>query len=127
MKRGVAAGIGIIALIVALLMLQLTTPQMVGPVGVLAFFVLIYIFSAAAIYLLLVFLVDSLSGVVKKGKWLARLESMSARKIYYYTSFIALVPVILLGMQSVGMVRVTEILLLVLFQALGLFYISRRF
>lgn len=127
MRKGVVASIGIIALIAALLMLQLTTPHMVGPLGVLAFFVLIYIASACATYLALLFGVKLVGRFATKGKWLARIESVSHKKLYYYGSFIALAPVILLGMRSVGFVRATDILLLVIFQVIGCFYISRRF
>lgn len=127
MNRGVVASVGFVGAIVALLILQLTTPQMVGPLGVLAFFVLVYIVCACLIYIILASLIGVLGRTVKKGKWLARLDSMSKRRIYYYTSFIALAPVILMGMQSVGQVRVTDMLLLLAFQVIGCFYISRRF
>lgn len=127
MKKGVVASIGIMALVAALLMLQLTTPQSVGPFGVLAFFILAYIASACMVHLALAGLVRILKGVLPKGRWLLRVEGLTSRKLYYYSSFIALAPVILLGMQSIGVVRVAEVLLLVAFQVLGCFYISRRF
>ncbi len=127
MRRGVVASIGIISLVTALLMLQLTTPQSVGPFGVLAFFILAYITSACVVYVVLVGLVGVLERTLPKGKWLLVVEGLTRRKLYYYTSFIALAPVILLGMQSIGRVGVAEILLLVAFLGLGCFYISRRF
>ena len=127
MHKGVVSAVGLLAMIVALLMLQLTSPSVVGPFGVLAFFVLIYVVSACVVYLLLVGSIGLLRRYLPKGKWLLRLESLSNRKLYYYTSFVALAPVILLGMQSIGSVRPTDLLLLLIFQVLGCFYISRRF
>ena len=49
MRKRTVFGIGIVSFVASLLMLQLTTPQMVGPLGVLAFFVLVYIFFACVI------------------------------------------------------------------------------
>lgn len=127
MRKRTIFGISIVLLVVSLLMLQLTTPQMVGPLGVLAFFILVYVCCACVIYLLLSFCIEIVKRGATKGKWLVRLESMSGRKLYYYSSFIALAPVIVLGMRSVGLIRPVDMLLVVVFQLLGCFYISRRF
>lgn len=127
MRKRTVFGIGTVLFIASLLMLQLTTPEMVGPLGVLAFFILIYIFFASFIYLGLSMLIGIAKRTATKGKWLVRLESASGRKLYYYASFIALAPVIMLGMRSVGLIRPVDMLLVVVFQLLGCFYISRRF
>lgn len=127
MRKGIVFGIGIIVLVAAVLMLQLTTPHMVGPFGVLAFFVLVYIACACAVYMVMTLLVSVFGRTLSEGRWRRMIEGLSGRKIYYFTSFIALAPVILLGMQSIGSVRPLDVGLLVLFQVLGCFYISRRF
>jgi nitrogen fixation/metabolism regulation signal transduction histidine kinase len=127
MRKRTVFSIGIVSLVASLLMLQLTTPQMVGPLGVLAFFVLVYIFFACVMYLVLGAVIVTLKRTARKGKWTARLESISGMKLYYYSSFIALAPVIMLGMRSVGLLRPVDILLVVAFELLGCFYISRRF
>ena len=127
MKKGVVAGIGTLALIAAFIMLQLTSPHQVGPLGVLAFFILAYIACASGAYLLLTYSSQLLRRTLPNGKMLLRLEGATEKRIYYYASFIALAPVIILGMQSVGSLRLTDLLLLAVFQLLGCFYISRRF
>ena len=127
MRKRTIFGFSILLLVASLLMLQLTTPQVVGPFGVLAFFILIYLFSGCVIYLLLCAIIEAVKRMTTKGKWLAKLEALSSRKLYYYASFIALSPVIILGMRSVGMIRPVDMLLVVAFQLLGCFYISRRF
>jgi hypothetical protein len=127
MRKRTVFGIGIVSFVASLLMLQLTTPQMVGPLGVLAFFVLVYIFFACVIYLALGAAIGVLKRTARKGKWAARLESVPSAKLYYYSSFIALAPVIMLGMRSVGLLRPVDVLLVVVFELLGCFYISRRF
>ncbi len=115
------------ALVGALLLINLTTPHMVGPLGVLAFFVLIYIVGACTLYVVLEVMVIVLRRTLPPGKWLLAVEGVSQTKLYYYTSVLALFPVILLGMQSVGEVRLAEIGLLGLFVGLGCFFVSRRF
>ena len=55
------------------------------------------------------------------------LASVTPLKLYYYASIIGLIPVILLGMQSIGGVTAWDILLLALFLGLGCFYIHKRF
>lgn len=127
MRKRTVLVISMVVFVVSLLMLQLTTPQMVGPLGVLAFFILVYIFFACVVYLLLSFIVSVVRRSATTGKWLTRLEGISDRKLYYYSSFIALTPVIVLGMRSVGEIRPVDLLLVVVFQLLGCFYISRRF
>lgn len=125
-KRTVAI-VGILSLVAIILMLQLTTPQMVGPLGVLAFFVLAYILSAAVTYFVLLSGIGIMGRYIKNGKWAARLEGISVVRVYYYASFLALAPVIMLGMRSVGLLGPFDVLLVVAFEVLGCFYISRRF
>lgn len=127
MRRGMVAGIGTVALIAAFLFLQLTTPQSVGPLGVLAFFILVYITCACAVFVLLETAFVALKKYLPPGKLLLNIENTPKVKIYYYSSVLALAPVILLGMQSIGSVRLVDIGLLTAFEALACFYISRRF
>jgi len=127
MQKRVIAVVGLTTFVAALLMLQLSTPDTVGPFGVLAFFVLVYSTFAAACYILLSALVGALRRMLPQGKWRLVVEDMSDTKVYYYASIIGLAPVILIGMQSIGAVRLPDILLLVLFEVLGCFYVSRRF
>lgn len=127
MKKGIVAIAGLIAFIFLLIMTNVTTPRMVGPLGVLAFFILVYIVAASAIYLLLETARRLLEKLLRPGKLLLTVEGVSNLKLYYYSSMIALFPVILLGMQSIGQVRVIEVGLLALFVGLGCFFISKRF
>ena len=127
MKIRIAVGIGSISLIIAGLMLTMTRPGEVGPFGVLAFFVLIYIATVSLVYLTFRSAVGMVRKVLTKGRWLMRAEGVSDMKLYYYSSVLGLVPAILMGMRSVGEIGAGEILLLAIFEALAIFYISRRF
>ena len=55
------------------------------------------------------------------------LASVTPLKLYDYASIVGLIPIILLGMQSLGGVTAWDILLLALFLSLGCFYIHKRF
>ena len=66
------------------------------------------------------------NGVVQHNMYRG-LASVTPLKLYYYASIIGLIPVILLGMQSIGGVTAWDILLLTLFLGLGCFYIHKRF
>ena len=127
MKIRIAVGIGSISLIIAGLMLTMTRPGEVGPFGVLAFFVLLYLSAGSIIYMLLTGIIYVLMRVLPPGSLRLWLENVSHTKVYYYTIVLALAPVVLLGMASVGSIGGLDIVLVVLFEILACFYISRRF
>lgn len=127
MKIRIAVGIGSISLVIAGLMLTMTRPGEVGPFGVLAFFVLLYLSAGSIIYMLLTGIMYVLMRVLPPGSLRLWLENVSHTKVYYYTTVLALAPVVLLGMASVGSIGGLDIVLVVLFEILACFYISRRF
>ena len=102
------------------------TPMSVGPLGILAFFVCLYIATASCCYLVMVAVKRIAMRVVQRNMYRG-LASVTPLKLYYYASIIGLIPVILLGMQSIGGVTAWDILLLTLFLGLGCFYIHKRF
>lgn len=127
MKIRIAVGIGSISLVIAGLMLTMTRPGEVGPFGVLAFFILLYLSAGSIIYMLLTGIIYVLMRVLPPGSLRLWLENVSHTKVYYYTTVLALAPVVLLGMASVGSIGGLDIVLVVLFEILACFYISRRF
>lgn len=79
---------------------------------------------------LFTFLIHGFSRVVAK---LSRsltvkrpLQVVRFRQAYYYSSIIALAPVMLIGMQSVGGIGFYEVLLVVVFTVVGCVYVGRR-
>ena len=127
MKTSLAIGIGVISLLAIGIMLNVVSPGEVGPFGVLAFFVLLYLSAGSIIYMLLTGIIYVLMRVLPPGSLRFWLENVSHTKVYYYTTVLALAPVVLLGMASVGSVGGLDIVLVVLFEILACFYISRRF
>ena len=127
MKIRIAVGIGSISLIIAGLMLTMTRPGEVGPFGVLAFFVLLYLSAGSIIYMLLTGIIYVLMRVLPPGSLRLWLENVPNTKVCYYAAVWALAPVVLLGMAAVGSIGGLDIVLVVLFEILACFYISRRF
>ena len=89
MKIRIAVGIGSISLIIAGLMLTMTRPGEVGPFGVLAFFVLLYLSAGSIIYMLLTGIIYVLMRVLPPGSLRLWLENVSHTKVYYYTTVLA--------------------------------------
>ena len=54
------------------------------------------------------------------------IERLSLRRSYYYATVIAATPIMIIGLQSVGSIGVYELLLVIIFAAIGCLYISKR-
>ncbi|MEO5950825.1 MAG: hypothetical protein ABIQ04_05265 [Candidatus Saccharimonadales bacterium] len=125
LSRIIAFGSGI-AIVLLVVMLYMTTPAEAGPLGILFVFILMY----ASALGMLTFLLFGLSRVIAR---LSRsvtvrrpLNVLSLQRSYYFASVLALVPVMFIGMQSVGQVGLYEIVLMVLFTTIGCIYIAKR-
>lgn len=127
MKIRMAVSVGGVALVIAGLMLTMTRPGEVGPFGVLALFILLYIVAGSVIYVSLTAVIGVLRKILPPGSLRLWLDNLPHTKVYYYTTVLALMPVVLLGMASVGSIGGLDVLLVLLFELLACFYISRRF
>lgn len=116
----------IVATIILVLLLNQTTPTEAGPLGVLAFFVLTYLIILAATTFLL-FTLSKLTAKLSAATTVKRpIRALSFVKSYYYASILAIGPVMLLGMQSVGSVGFYDILLVTAFVGIGCVYVGRK-
>lgn len=126
MKCRYVAMVAALAATADVVLVHTVTPMGVGPLGILAFFVCLYIATASCCYLVMVAVKRIAMRVVQHNMYRG-LASVTPLKLYYYASIIGLIPVILLGMQSIGGVTAWDILLLTLFLGLGCFYVHKRF
>lgn len=103
-------------------------PVSAGPLGILFVFVIIYLIVASLLFTTLHWGVRFVSAqIVKHNKRVTvRAYKMGVRKAYYIASAVAFGPVLLLALNSVRQLRVTDILLVGVFLALAIFYISKR-
>lgn len=122
----IIATISLLGLVILVSLLTLTTPATAGPFGLLMIFISGYIVSLGAISFFLFgsnrLLVSVASGLVAKRP----LQRMTFRRAYYYSTVLAMAPVMLIGLQSVGSIGVYEVLLVTLFEVIACVYISRR-
>jgi hypothetical protein len=114
------------AIVLLAMLLQTTTPATIGPLGILLVFILLY----TSVLGVLTFLLFGCSRVI--AKLIATLaihktiRPLSLSRSYYYSSVLALAPVLFVGMQSVGEVSVYDVLLVVLFATIACIYIAKR-
>lgn len=116
-----------LAAIIIVVLLNVTNPTTAGPIGVLAFFVLIY----TVILVIISFTLYGVSRLIAKASKTVAItrrpiQALGFRKSYYYASVTALGPVMLLGMQSVSGLGIYEFFLVCFFVIVGCLYISRR-
>lgn len=107
-------------------LLQMTTPATIGPLGILLVFVLMYI-AALGVLTFLFIAINRLTlkfmGVLDSRK---THTPMSLTRAYYFASVMALAPVMIIGMQSVGQVGLYEFLLVVIFLIVASVYVAKR-
>ncbi len=112
------ASLGSLVLLSAIL--QSTTPSTIHPVGILVVFALIYVVILGVVTY---FLFSSIHVIARTTH---RVQPWSLKKSYYYASVLALAPVILIGMRSIGHTGSYDIVLVVVFEIVALFYLTKR-
>ncbi len=120
------ATISVAALAVLLALLTFTTPSSAGPFGLLLIFISAYLFLIGLVSFFL-FGGHRLFRFLASGFMTRKpVQPITFRRAYYYSTVLAMAPVLLVGLQSVGSVGLYEVLLVVLFEVLACIYISRR-
>lgn len=116
------------SLVVLFYIWNTTNPGLIGPLGILLVFVLLYLFWAS-----IFFAIIHVGFVFFKKTNLFRVfitksegHSFNWKLSYYIASIIAFAPVLLLAMQSVNQLSIRDILLVLLFTGLAIFYVTRR-
>lgn len=100
-----------------------TNPKDIGPLGVLLVFLILYIFWLSIIFLILRSGLIVFKRIYAHSKHQRRL---SEKRAYYVASVIAFLPVLLLGLHSVGQLELKDIVLAILFVSLTVFYVLKK-
>lgn len=127
MKRQILAWCTIISIFLLAILVETTNPTKTGPLGILVVFILLYTSVLGVLTYIFVLgskLVVRSSRIVKTR---VPLEPLSMLHAYYYASIVALAPVMLVGMLSVGDMGMREVLLVVAFEVVACLYIKKRF
>lgn len=115
-----------VALMLLVILLQTTTPATIGPLGILLVFVLMYV-SVLCVLTFLLFFISKVVAKISSSVTVKRpLQPLSLTRSYYFSSVIALAPVMLIGMQSVGEVSFYEVVLIIVFIVISCVYIAKR-
>jgi hypothetical protein len=120
-KHVVKVAVAIVPIVCTLaifLLLSFTNPSAAGPPGILAFFLLLYLLVATLAYLV-VKVVSYLSASILK-------KSVTNRQSIYISFVVALGPVLLIALNTLGNVGLVELSLVCLLVILGCFYVTRR-
>ena len=126
MKQKIAITIGCVATLTVLLIINMTTPSGIGPFGVLLFLFSLYVALTSALYILLRFLFSILH-VPNPRDGSKNRQDQKDIQLYYFSSVIALAPVILLGIQSIGGIKLFDICLVTIFEVIACLYVYKRF
>jgi hypothetical protein len=116
----------LIAGVLLLVLLQTTNPSTAGPVGLLAVFFLLYVIMIAVMTELLWVGSHMVQVVGRRFTSKRPPHRLSLQRSYYFSTVLALGPVMALAMQSIGSFGPYETLLIVAFLAVGTLYVSRR-
>ena len=121
MLSRIVAIITLLAFVLLSAMLQTTSPSKIHPIGILFVFILFYLLVLGV----LTFLMYGLDALIARRKQ-ATAKAMSFKMAYYYASVIALAPVLFIAMRSIGRSNPLDVVLILLFELVACFYISRR-
>lgn len=122
----IIAIMGVISTILLVSIFYSTQPSTIGPFGILLVFILMYVVTLSSMTFFLYFGRMLLLKVLQSNYLSRRFTPWSIGQSYYFSSVIALGPVMLIGMGSVGKVGVYEVGLVVVFVSIVCFYITKR-
>lgn len=122
----VIAASTLIAGIILIIVLQTTTPPTVGPLGLLAVFFLLYVVMLGVMTELLWVGSNVVQTVGRRFTSKRPPGRLSLARSYYFSTILALGPVMAIAMKSIGSFGLYEFILVTVFLAVGTLYISRR-
>ena len=108
-------GISITGLAALIVMLKLTSPTEIGPIGVLLFFTTLYLSIFGIITL-----------VMQAFFYLASKRQSLRNKDYLYSAVLAFGPIMLLMARSFGAINLWTIALIIVFLSLAEFLVYKR-
>lgn len=108
------------------LLISMTTPASAGAFGVLCVFLLVYLLLVSLGTFGLYGLSRCIAAAMRVVASARPLEQLSLQHAYYYATVLAIAPVVLVSIASVGAVGLPEIGLVLAFELIGCVYITKR-
>ncbi len=115
----------VVSLCLLVILLNITTPVSVGPFGLIAIFVLMYLLCLGLLANIIYYtsrLYTHLSALLITRR---PVVAFSFKRSYYFSTILSSVPVILVGLQSVGRVGIYEYALVFIFGLIGCIYVLK--
>jgi hypothetical protein len=105
-----------------------TNPATVAPVGILGVFILLYFFWLSVFFIIihLGFLLLQKTNLLQLLINRRKGRSFKPRIAYYIASIVAFFPVLILAIQSINQLTIRDILLVIAFVCLAVFYVIKR-
>lgn len=120
--------LSLIALCGIIAIVNLFTPTDIGPLGILGFFVLVYIMSVGMVNLFL-YGVYRLIYMLKSNILQSKERKTNNHNILYFLKYslvISFTPLVLIARQSSGGINLLDIFLLFIIEIIALVYVSKR-
>lgn len=115
-----------VAILLLIMLLETTTPSSIGPVGLLGVFFLLYVVALGCVTEVIWVGSKVVYWVRKRLMTKQPPTILSLQKAYYYSTVLALGPIMMIAMKSIGSLGRYEVVLIVLFMGVGTLYISKR-
>jgi hypothetical protein len=116
----------VVAIVLLIILLQTTTPATIGPLGILMVFIFMYVSVLGGLTFLL-YIASALIAKISRSVTVKKpIQALSFNRSYYFSSVLALVPVMFIGMQSVGEVGIYDVSLVIIFAGIACVYIAKR-
>lgn len=126
MLKVIISAITLISLCLLVFLLNATSPASAGPFGILALFALGYIASLGLVALFLVlgsFIFVRLTAVFVSRR---PVKVMSIIHALYFATVLAMAPMMIISLQSIGSVSFYEVSLMVLFVGVGCVFVAKN-
>lgn len=122
----IIATISLASLCLLSYMVTFTSPADAGPFGLLTIFITAYLTFVGMISFFLYGVNRLMIMVFAKGTVKKTVRSFTFKRAYYYSTVLALAPVLLVGLQSVGSISFYEVGLVILFEIIACVYVGKR-
>lgn len=121
--RGIIYLLPVLSMAGLVFLWSVTNPSDIGPAGIFAVFVIMYLFWLGIIFILLRGVTYGIKKIYKRS---ASPRQFNFKKVYYIATIVAFIPVLILAMQSVGQLELRDVLLVILFAFLAVLYVMKR-
>ncbi|HSE28979.1 MAG TPA: hypothetical protein VLA77_00095 [Candidatus Saccharimonadales bacterium] len=106
-------------LLVVVTALNVTSPLVVGPAGILIIFCIFYALIASSVYVILLAL----------GRLIYKMygKKIDKKRLYFLSLIFSLAPIFMVALNSLGQLGPIELTLIALLVGLASFYVARRY